>query len=228
MEWYLALTGAAWLGIQTSISPCPLATNIAAISFIGRRVSSPTAILFSGVLYTLGRTLAYLLLVYLVLGVMIVSGNTLALFLQKQVHQYLGPPLILIGMMLVGLLSFNFGSANSEKMTKLVDSLGIWSALPLGAVFAVAFCPTSAATFLATVMLCSQQESPLLLPGIYGIGTALPVLLFAGIIAFQTHWLGKAFQILSQVDWWMRNVTGTLFIVLGLWFSLRYIFHLPV
>lgn len=228
MEWYFALMGAAWLGIQTSISPCPLATNIAAISFIGRRVSSPAAILFSGLLYTLGRTLAYLLLVYLVLGASSVSGDALALFLQKNVHQYLGPPLILIGMMLVGLISFNFGGASSEKMTKLVDALGMWSALPLGAIFAVAFCPTSAATFLATIMLCTQQESHLILPIIYGFGTALPVLLFAGIIALQANWLGKAFQILSRIDFWMRNFTGTIFIIIGIWFSLRYIFEVPI
>ena len=28
-----------WLGILTSISPCPLATNIAAISYLGRHIN---------------------------------------------------------------------------------------------------------------------------------------------------------------------------------------------
>ena len=32
------MAGALWLGVVTSISPCPLATNIAAISYIGRKV----------------------------------------------------------------------------------------------------------------------------------------------------------------------------------------------
>ena len=47
---------ALWLGVLTSISPCPLATNIAAISFLGRRVGSPRAVLLSGLLYTAGRS----------------------------------------------------------------------------------------------------------------------------------------------------------------------------
>ena len=40
-EFMIAVASAFWLGILTSISPCPMATNIAAISFVGRRVDSP-------------------------------------------------------------------------------------------------------------------------------------------------------------------------------------------
>ena len=57
------------MGIQTSISPCPLATNIAAISYIGRRVGNARQVFLAGLLYTLGRTL-----VYLTLGVILVAG----------------------------------------------------------------------------------------------------------------------------------------------------------
>ncbi len=60
---------AFWLGLLTSISPCPLATNIAAVSYMGRRVGSPRQVLWTGLLYTLGRTL-----VYVALGVAVVAG----------------------------------------------------------------------------------------------------------------------------------------------------------
>lgn len=63
------LASAFWLGILTSISPCPLTTNIAAISYVGRRVGRPASVLQAGLLYTAGRTLAYLLL-----GVLLVSS----------------------------------------------------------------------------------------------------------------------------------------------------------
>jgi cytochrome c biogenesis protein CcdA len=66
MSW-IAIGTALWLGILTSISPCPLASNIAAISFVSRHVGDHKSILLSGSLYTIGRTLAYLLLGVLIL-----------------------------------------------------------------------------------------------------------------------------------------------------------------
>ncbi len=62
-------TSALWLGILTSISPCPLATNIAAISFIGKHVGSPRMIFLSGLLYMIGRIFSYT-----VLGIILIAG----------------------------------------------------------------------------------------------------------------------------------------------------------
>jgi cytochrome c biogenesis protein CcdA len=225
MEWWLALGGVIVLGLQTSISPCPLATNIAAISYITRNVGKPRDVLFSGLLYTLGRTVIYVLLAVLILSAMLWSGEVMTRFLQTKIHGYLGPVLILIGMLLLGMISFNFSGVQGEKMQKLADSLGVWSALPLGAIFALAFCPTSAATFLATIALSAQFQSNVLFPTTFGIGTAVPVLVFAGIIALNAQLLGRAFSVMSRIDWWTRTITGTLFILIGIWFSLRYVYE---
>ena len=54
-ELAIGLATAFWLGFLTSISPCPLATNIAAISYIGQKMSSPKKVLSAGLLYTAGR-----------------------------------------------------------------------------------------------------------------------------------------------------------------------------
>ncbi|MGW8258007.1 MAG: hypothetical protein ACWGMZ_11015, partial [Thermoguttaceae bacterium] len=51
---FFGVLSALWLGILTSISPCPLATNIAAISYIGRRVDSSKQVFLTGLVYTLG------------------------------------------------------------------------------------------------------------------------------------------------------------------------------
>ena len=223
-QWWLALGGVVLLGLQTSISPCPLTTNIAAISYITRKVGNVREVLLSGLLYTLGRTVAYVLLAVLVLTAMLASGEAMTRFLQTQIHWYLGPVLIVTGLMLFGWLSFSFGGVQGEKMQKIADRLSLWSALPLGAIFAMAFCPTSAATFLATIALASQHKSNILFPTMFGIGTAVPVLIFAGIIALNAQQLGKAFSVMSKIDWWARTVTGTLFILVGIWFSLKYVY----
>lgn len=223
IEWWFALGGVFLLGLQTSISPCPISTDIVALSFLSRKVSRPQEIFLSGILYALGRTFTYIFLAILILSALFWSGDALLRFLQTTLHAYLGPALILAGMMLLGLFSFPIGTLRGEKMQCWADTLGLWSALPLGGVFALAFCPTSAATFLATITLSSQCQSYVLFPMVFGIGTAIPILFFTGIIALQAGWLGKTFSVLSQIDGWMRGVAGTVFILFGIWLSIRYV-----
>ena len=111
---FLGLASALWLGILTSISPCPLATNIAAISFIGRRVGNPRLVFLTGLLYTLGRAL-----VYLALGVLLVqsllSAPYVSHLLMKYMNKILGPILILVGMFLLELIRFNISGAGISK-----------------------------------------------------------------------------------------------------------------
>ena len=217
---------AVWWGILTSISPCPLATNVAAISFIGRRVGSPRAAIATGLLYTLGRTL-----VYVVLGALLVSSllsaPVVSHLLQKYMNKILGPILILVGMLLVGLIQFNTkGSRLGERVGKRVETWGVWSGLALGVVFALSFCPTSAALFFGSLVpLAVKYESSLVLPTLYGAGTALPVLVFAILIVLSTRAVGRAFNRLTQFEFWARRVTGVIFIGIGVYFSLAYIFR---
>ena len=220
------IASAVWLGILTSISPCPLATNIAAISFIGRRIGSPRAVLATGLLYTFGRTL-----VYVVLGTLLVSSllsaPVVSHLLQKYMNKLLGPILILVGMILVGLIQFNTtGSRLGEKVGERIDTWGVWSGLALGIVFALSFCPASAALFFGSLVpLAVKYESRLLLPVVYGAGTALPVLVFAILIVLGTRAVGQAFNRITQFEWWARRITGALFIAIGIYYCLAFIFR---
>jgi cytochrome c biogenesis protein CcdA len=224
-ELVIAAASALWLGILTSISPCPLATNIAAISYIGRRVDNSRQVFLAGLLYTAGRMVAYLgltcLLAYTALSIPQVS-----LFLQKYMHVVLGPILIVMGMFLVGLVQLNFGGRGvSEGLQNRVDALGVWGALLLGIVFALSFCPTSAMLFFGNLMSSLKANSTVIVPLVYGVGTALPVLAFAVLIAASAQIVGKAYDVLSKVEWWARMITGGVFILVGIWFSLKYIFE---
>ena len=227
-ELAIGAASALWFGILTSISPCPLATNIAAISYIGRRVGSTRQVLLAGLLYTAGRMVAYLGLAF-VLVYAALSNTQVSLFLQKYVHVLLGPVLILVGMLLLGLIQFNTrGSGVGERLQKRVDAMGIWGALLLGVVFALSFCPTSAGLFFGNLMSSVKASSPILMPLVYGIGTALPVLLFAGLIAFSAQSVGKAFNILSKIEWWARTITGVIFVAVGILLCLEYCLGIPI
>lgn len=224
MTW-LSITTAAWLGILTAISPCPLASNIAAISFIGRQLHSKTAVLFSGLLYTTGRTLTYLTLGVLLSSGMLASGE-ISRFLQKYLNEILGPMLILLGMILLGLIGSGLSiQMTSEGMQQKAAKQGALYAFPLGILFALSFCPISAGLFFgALIPLAISNNSAVLLPALYGLGTAVPVVIFAFLIAFSSEWLGKAFHSLNKVEFYVRGATGIIFIGAGLYYSLTYIY----
>lgn len=223
------ILSALYLGILTSISPCPLATNIAAISYIGRRLENPRMVFLTGVLYTLGRTITYL-----VLGVLIVTSvlsmPILSHILEKYMNRALGPILIVAGMFLLGLLGFtSSGPGIGAKMQKRFESGGLWGAGLLGALFALSFCPTSAALFFGSLIpLAVRFDSSFGMPIIYGIGTGLPVLVFAILIAMGARWVGSVFNKLSTIELWARRITGAAFILVGILYSLTYIFAVPV
>ena len=228
ISWF-AIGSALWLGILTSISPCPLASNIAAISFIGRRVDSKRHVLLSGSLYTFGRTITYLVLGMIVMAGLMASGE-IARFLQKYLNQILGPVLILVGMLLLGLLnmtaSFNLaGSGVQERAGR--GGLG-WSVI-LGVLFALSFCPVSAGLFFGGLIpLSTSNGSRFLLPALFGVGTALPVIVFAFLMAFGSQYVGKAFNRMTQIEWWVRTITGVVFILAGIYYCLTHIYGLSI
>ena len=221
----LASVGALWLGVLTSISPCPLATNIVAISFIGKRVGQTRQVLLSGLLYAAGRVVAYLALAVVLIGGLL-SVPQVSNFLQKYMNKLLGPILILAGMFLLELITVNVrGVSVSEKMKERAEKGGMLSASLMGVVFALSFCPISAALFFGSLIpLSIKHGSKLLFPSLYGLGTALPVVSFAILVALGAQSVGKAFNKLTQVELWARRATGVVFICVGVYLSLRYIF----
>jgi cytochrome c biogenesis protein CcdA len=217
---------ALWLGVLTSISPCPLATNIAAISYISKGLGAPWRVFATGALYTAGRSLTYLALAALLVTGLL-SIPQLSSFLQTYMNKLLGPILILVGMYLLGLLQFHFStSVVGGSLEARFQSWGLWGAAFLGMLFALSFCPVSAALFFGSLVpLALQHEAAVSLPALYGIGTALPVLAFAVLIAGGAESVSKAFNRLAQVDKWARTVTGVVFVGVGIYFCLAYIFQ---
>jgi sulfite exporter TauE/SafE len=219
---WLAAGSALWLGILTSISPCPLATNIAAVSYVGRQVGSTRAVLLTGGLYTAGRTLAYVVLgaaaVWSLMSMVAVSS-----FLQGGFHRALGPLLIAVGLLLLGIFKLNLpGFGVSNGLQERVDRWGVWGAGLLGIVFALSFCPVSAGLFFGSLVpLAADRSSPLLLPTLYGIGTALPVAAFAVLLAAGAGWLGKALDRVQTFEVWARRVTAIVLIGVGVYETLR-------
>ncbi len=220
-----ALAAAFGLGIATSISPCPLTANIAAISFLGRQASSPKRVLLSGVLYSLGRTLSYV-----ILGAALVSGLLrapwLSSFLSAHMNSLLGPILLIAGLFILGLLSFNIcGIPFSGRLQAYAEKGGLVHSFLLGAVFALAFCPSSAALFFGGLIpLAVKHSSSLWLPVSYGIATGLPAMLFAFVVALASNALGRVFDNVTALEKWARIAAGAIFLGAGAYYSVFAIF----
>jgi cytochrome c biogenesis protein CcdA len=225
-ETLLPVASAFWLGVLTSISPCALATNIAAISFLGRTVESPRRAFFGGSLYVIGRAAAYILLgSLLVTGLLSAPG--ISAFLQSEMNRLLGPLLIVVGMFLLGMISFvHLGGIRTEGLRRRIEAGGTLAALPLGIVFALSFCPTSAALFfVGLVPMAVREDSAVILPALFGLGTGIPVLFFAVMLALGAHHVARAFDRVVVFEKWGRGITGALFIGVGIYYCLVYVFR---
>jgi cytochrome c biogenesis protein CcdA len=227
MDLLVGTLSAFWLGILTSVSPCPLATNIAAISFAGKRISRPFLVFLTGLAYTLGR-----MVLYIVLGVLIVtfflSVPQVSYGLQKYMNKALGPILILVGVVLLEFVKFDIPRPGlGEKAGERALASGLGGAFLMGVVFALSFCPVSAALFFGSLIpLSLTYHSRFVLPAVYGLGTGIPVLVFAVLLALGAQSIGRAFKKVEQIELWFRRITGATFILIGVYFSLTYIFHL--
>ena len=219
----LPLFAALWLGILTAISPCPLATNIAAVSFISRQVGRRASVVLSGVVYTLGRAITYGVLGFVLVRTA-VDVPALSMFLQTHINRFLGIVLVLVGMFLLDLIPFHFpGLDISNRVAERLERVSLVGPLLLGSAFALAFCPVSAALFFGGVIpLAVQNQSSFMVPLGYSIGTGLPVLVFAVIIALSAGSLGKIYRGVERIDYWSQRITGLVFIGIGIYYVLCY------
>lgn len=208
------------LGLMTAISPCPLATNITAIAYIGREIDAKKKIFFNGLLYTLGRIISYTLI-----GLIIYWGASrldISVFFQKYFNKILGPLLILFGIFMLDFITFSKIGGN-KWMSKYEEKIRVdrsWGALVLGMLFALAFCPYSGMLYFGMLIpLTIASASGLYLPIVFAVATGLPVIIIAWMLAFTIRGLGNFYQRLKVFELWFRRVVAAVFILTGLYYS---------
>lgn len=229
MEWLQSLLDsgttpaitAFLLGLLTTISPCPLATNIAAIGFIGKNIESRKVIFRNGLLYTLGRIVAYTVLGAVLIAVLEEGASLFGIqkFIARYGEMIIGPALLLIGLFLLfgdrlSLPSFGF-KGNGERLV----GHGGWGALLLGVLFALAFCPTSGVLYFGMLIpMSATTTAGYLLPVLFAIATALPVLAVAWVLAFSAQRIGEVYGKIQTVQKWLNTVVGILFLAIGVFY----------
>lgn len=222
-EFILAAGWAFGLGFLTSISPCLLATNVTAVSFIARRIENPRYMMLSGGCYMVGQALGFVLLAAAVVG-SLVSIPVVSHWLQKYMFRFLGPILIVVGVILLEWIVLSLGRGRLKGWAqRYATAGGLWATGLLGLLFAMSFCPTTAALFFGGLIpLAITHESSVLLPFAYSVGVAVPVVGIVLLVAFAANVIGRVVRHVSNTEWWMRRATGVIFLGVGLYFTVVY------
>jgi cytochrome c-type biogenesis protein len=220
------------LGLMTAISPCPLATNITAIGYISKDIENKKRIFLNGLLYTLGRAVSYTSL-----GVILYFGASkfhVAKFFQMYGERILGPLLIIIGFIMLDFIKIKFPGIG--KISESLENLPAcrqgksktgsgWSALLLGIVFALAFCPYSGVLYFGMLIPMSiTSPSGLFLPFVFAIATGLPVIIIAYLLAFSVSSIGGFYNKIKIFEKWFRRIVAIAFIIVGMYYV--YIFYI--
>ncbi len=216
----LPIFSAFILGILMSISPCPLATNITAIAYISQNIKKPKYVIFSGFIYTLGRAITYTALSVLIYFGL--SSWQLSRIFQGWGDKVLGPILIILALVMLNVIKLNFKGENKliSKLKNYFSQKAYLGALFLGILFALAFCPYSGVLFFAILVpLILSSSDPISLPLFFSLGTGLPVIIFAFIIAYSLNRLGQAFKMVQKIEKVMRFIVASIFIISGLYYS---------
>lgn len=213
------------LGILTAISPCPLATNITAIGFIGKDIENHHRIFINGLLYTLGRIITYTILGVILIPILREGASMFSV--QKVVSKYgemlIAPLLIVIGVYMLDIIKLNLPKINFSGNNLKRKTKGSWDALFLGILFSLAFCPTSGIFYFGMLMPMSAAETGgYLLPVVYAIATGLPVILVAWVLAYSVAGLGKLYNRIQVFEKWFRKVVAILFIAVGIYYAVMY------
>lgn len=213
------------LGLMTAISPCPLATNITAIAYISKDIENKQKIFINGLIYTLGRALSYS-----IIGLILFFGASkfqISKIFVSSGEKFLGPLLIIIGLLMLDVLKIKFPSFGklTEKMQNNTKKGSYISALLLGVVFALAFCPYSGVLFFGMLIpITITSASGLYLPFVFAIATGLPVIIIAYLLAFSVSGIGNFYKRIQIFQKWFNRIVAVVFILVGLYYV--YIFYI--
>lgn len=207
------------LGLMTAISPCPMATNITAIGFISKDIEDKRKVFINGLIYTLGRIVGYTGLA----AIIFIGADRFELsgIFQKWGDKIIGPILIIIGVLMLGVIKIKFPGFN--KFSNKIENkskLKWLDMLTLGIIFALAFCPYSGTLYFAMLIpLTLSSSAGLILPIVFAFATSILVIVFSWLIAYMLASVGRLYNKLKNFEFWFRRIVAVLFIAIGCYHS---------
>ncbi|MDD1658240.1 MAG: aromatic aminobenezylarsenical efflux permease ArsG family transporter [Methanomicrobiales archaeon] len=216
----IPLVAAFFIGLAMAFAPCPLATNITAIAYISRKIGNARHTLLVGTLYSLGRMAAYIglaaLIVYCGLNIQAISS-----FLREYGEMLIGPFLVIMGILMLEIVEIPLPKGNSwlQHLEIFLGEQGYAGGFLLGVIFALAFCPFSAVLFFGMLIpLALKTGDALLVPAVFSIATALPVLIISLVLAQGVNRVSGMMSTAQKMEKWTKWAVAAVFIVVGTYY----------
>ncbi|WP_251551351.1 sulfite exporter TauE/SafE family protein [Neobacillus muris] len=208
------------LGLIGALAPCQLTGNISAITLYGN-YSIQKKIVWKDVFsFTLGKIAAFTLLGGLVwlLGKEIEQNLTLYFPWMRKI---MGPVLIIVGIYMTGFIKLK-GTLTLFKQFEGRSGEHRFGSFMLGFSFSLAFCPTMFILFFVTLMPVTLSASyGFILPAIFALGTALPLL----VVVFLIWYFGGSGAMLKngrRFGIHVQRIAGIFMLIIGIFDTLTY------
>ncbi|HNQ30727.1 MAG TPA: aromatic aminobenezylarsenical efflux permease ArsG family transporter [Methanolinea sp.] len=216
----IPLVAAFFIGLLMTFSPCPLATNIAAIAFISKKVGDSKHTLLIGTLYAVGRMAAYIgltaLIVYAGLNIQAIS-----LFLQEYGEKLIGPFLIIMGILMLEIVDIPSigGQGWLQKIELYLGEKGYLGGFILGVIFALALCPFAAVLFFGMLIpIALKTGDAIFVPAVFGIATALPVIIISIVLVSGVNRVSGMMTAVQKNEKWIKWAVAAVFIIVGVYY----------
>jgi cytochrome c biogenesis protein CcdA len=218
----IPLVSVLLFGLIGAFAPCQLSTGVAALSFISRRASEPRKMWAQTLAYLAGKATVYLVVggAIVLLGLQISQISRTAIPVVVVTRKLLGPLLIIVGLFLLGVIKMHFSLG--DQVSARIDErfgrqAGVIPSYLMGIAFSFTFCPTLFWLFFGlTIPLALASPGGLVFPGVFALGTTLPLLLFAGLIAAGVGNLRAIIQGAKRFDVWAQRAVGIVFVLIGI------------
>lgn len=215
------LLSALLFGLLGATAPCQLSTSVATLAFLGRQADDPHRMWAQTLAFVAGKAMVYAVIG----GALVLAGFSfsqlsgtvipIAVFARRA----MGPLLIGVGLVMVGLLRVPFRWSNqlAQWIETKVGRRADWlSAFALGVAFSFTFCPTLALLFFGlTLPLAIASPGGVLFPGVFAFGTTLPIVLLSALFASGVIGMRPLLQRLRSINVWVQRFAGLIFILVG-------------
>lgn len=216
------------LGLFFVLDPCALLSNIAAIGYISKDYRNRSQLLRNYTMFIVGRvvtlTLLGLIFVFLFKESVILLG--LQSFFGRYSEIIVAVLFMLIGVLLtvsdkISFLKINFSTAHIEKNNL---RLSVQSLL-MGSLLSLVLCPTNIVLFFAMLIpLAVGSTSGLVLPLIFAVSSALPIVVIMGIMVFSINSIDRFFKLTDTIGKYIVKISGIIFLLVGIYLFLSHLF----
>ena len=213
----LPILTVAVLGLIGATSPCQLTTNLGALAYASADARRRPPFTLAAA-YVAGKVS-----VYSVVGALVILAGlqleNVSIPVVVAARKALGPLMIVVGLSLLGIVRMRTGVG--QRLVRLtaerLKTRGAVGAYLLGVAFSFAFCPTLFWLFFGlTLPLALRSSAGWAFPGVFAIGSSLPLLALAGALAGGLGTVEHLAGGLRRLERPLRIAAGAVLVIAGL------------